>query len=274
MLRRRTSVARIRTSRQHAAPSRPAPPRRGGGTWPWTSSRCRRSLDGMQASFFGCPPRPHRRLEPMQVHLDVLGWLHVLVGGMGLLTGTAFRVLAGGTGWMALAIRTRVVSDRVFAAAGPAALLSLGGWLMAAIGRALGARRPGGRARRSVAAAEPVRPAVRHRPQHLHLWALLNDDARRAFGRPTRAAATYNQDHDLTFRSSSARTHFAPSTTPTSTRTSSRSDSSRTSGSTGSRVAFIVELTTPACPVKDLLRRQARAAVPRAAGRDGASTSR
>ena len=34
-------------------------------------------------------------------------------------------------------------------------------------------------------------------------------------------------------------------------------------------VAFSIELTTPACPVKDLLREQARTVGGRAAGRDG-----
>src|SRR5947208_9188600 len=34
----------------------------------------------------------------------------------------------------------------------------------------------------------------------------------------------------------------------------------------GSRVAFTIELTTPACPVKDQMRDQARAAVMRVAG--------
>ena len=37
----------------------------------------------------------------------------------------------------------------------------------------------------------------------------------------------------------------------------------------GGRVAFTIELTTPACPVKDLMRDQARARGRRAAGRDG-----
>ena len=36
----------------------------------------------------------------------------------------------------------------------------------------------------------------------------------------------------------------------------------------GGRVAFTIELTTPACPVKDQMRDQARAAVMQLAGRD------
>ena len=40
----------------------------------------------------------------------------------------------------------------------------------------------------------------------------------------------------------------------------------------GGQVAFTIELTTPACPVKDQMRDQARAVVARAAGRDRRST--
>ena len=42
----------------------------------------------------------------------------------------------------------------------------------------------------------------------------------------------------------------------------------------GGRVAFTIELTTPACPVKDQMRDQARAAVLQAARRAPRSTSR
>ena len=42
----------------------------------------------------------------------------------------------------------------------------------------------------------------------------------------------------------------------------------------GGRVAFTIELTTPACPVKDQMRDQARAAVLQRAGRARASTCR
>ena len=42
----------------------------------------------------------------------------------------------------------------------------------------------------------------------------------------------------------------------------------------GGRVAFTIELTTPACPVKDQMRDQARAAVMRLPGRHARSTWR
>lgn len=125
----------------------------------------------------------------MQVHLDVLGWLHVLVGWLGMLTGSAFLLLAGGTGWIAVADPdARGVDVVMWLLLVTGIVLSLGGWLMAVTGRALTLRRPRGR----VSALLLALPNLCVLPFGTALsiytfWALLNDDARAAFGRRLRA---------------------------------------------------------------------------------------
>lgn len=125
----------------------------------------------------------------MRVHLDVLGWLHVLVGWVGVLTGTAWLLLAAGTASLATSTATRgsaVMWLLLIAGLGAA----LGGALMVATGHALTARQPGGR-RAALLLAVPVLCIL---PFGTALgvytfWALLNDDARTSFGRRLRAPA-------------------------------------------------------------------------------------
>ena len=126
----------------------------------------------------------------MRVHLDVLGWLHVFVGGSGFVTATSLLILAAGTraataGWgpefqdSSPVVRLFVVS---------AVLLIAGGLTMVAAGRGVLSRDPRGR-RATLVIALPILLIV---PFGTALsiytfWALLNDEARRAFGRPPRA---------------------------------------------------------------------------------------
>jgi hypothetical protein len=123
----------------------------------------------------------------MRVHFDVLGWLHVSAGAFGLLTGASLGVLAMGT---AAAVADRagnappspavwflLVSGAIFAVVGAITIL---------VGRALVGRRPIGR---SAALALAV-PSLVVIPFGTALavyafWTLLNDDARRAFGKNT-----------------------------------------------------------------------------------------
>jgi len=127
----------------------------------------------------------------MQVHLDVLGWLHVLVGWVALLTGTAFLMLAGGTASLAPRVLEEIVRNPVvWILFVSGLLLAAGGGLMVAAGRAVVARRPYGRQATLLLAVVnlcllPFGTAL----GIYSLWVLLNDDARRAFGRRLRASA-------------------------------------------------------------------------------------
>jgi len=126
----------------------------------------------------------------MPIHLDVLGRLHVMLGGLAALAGVSLLVLAGGT--------SRALVELVDAtAAGQAGVWILlwcgvlfiaGGVATWLTGRALARRRPSAR-RAALALAVPNLLLV---PFGTALsiyafWVLLNDEARRAFGRPPRS---------------------------------------------------------------------------------------
>ena len=89
----------------------------------------------------------------------------------------------------------------------------------------------------------------------LKLCAIDRSGSQSAFWRECRYALI------MQLNSGRARRAARSSAIPISTATSSASASSRTSTIDGGRVAFTIELTTPACPVKDQMRDQARAAV-------------
>jgi hypothetical protein len=125
----------------------------------------------------------------MRVHLDVLGWLYVLAGGFGVLTGISLEVLASGTrvamselgdaGASSAVIWLFLFSGLLFLAAGA---------LMIVAGRALLRRERRGRH----AALLLAIPNLALLPFGTGLaiyafWTLLNDDARREFGRPPRS---------------------------------------------------------------------------------------
>jgi hypothetical protein len=127
----------------------------------------------------------------MRAHLDVLGWLWIIWGAFAVLSGSSLLVLAAGS----------VVAGFERRAAGAVApavvLLGLGGLLLVAggvalivTGRGVLARAVNGRLAALVLAVPnllivPFGTAL----GAYTLWALLNDDGRRAFGRPPRSSA-------------------------------------------------------------------------------------
>lgn len=127
----------------------------------------------------------------MRLHIDLLGWLHAVWGAFGVLTGVALLVLAIGTrATVGEAART---GDAAHAAAVLLAVcgapLTIGGVVFIVVGRLLLRRRQRGR----VAALVLGGPNLVLVPFGTALgiytfWVLLNDDARREFGRPPRAA--------------------------------------------------------------------------------------
>lgn len=123
-------------------------------------------------------------------HLDVLGRLHFVWGAFGVLTGVSLAVLAVGTAGALAELGSSGQAEHaaVWVFAVCAALLSGGGAVMIVLGRALRRRRPSSRA---IALALAI-PNLVFVPFGTALgaytfWVLLDDHARRAFGRPTRA---------------------------------------------------------------------------------------
>ncbi len=124
------------------------------------------------------------------IHLDVLGRLHVMWGCLAVLTGISLLVLAGGTR-LALVELSDVGSVGhvgVWILLWCGGVVVLGGAALAMAGRALARRRPAGRMW-ALALAVPDLLVV---PFGTALsvyafWVLLNDEARREFGRPPRS---------------------------------------------------------------------------------------
>jgi hypothetical protein len=125
----------------------------------------------------------------MRLHVDVLGWLHLIWGAFGVLTGVSLWVIAAGG-------RTAMPDLDAAGLAGQGALwlCVITGALLAAfgaanigVGRALRRRRRLGR----LAALVMAVPNLVLVPFGTGLgvyacWVLLNDDARHQFGRPPR----------------------------------------------------------------------------------------
>ena len=129
----------------------------------------------------------------MQVHLDLLGRLHVLVGWFGVVAGLSLAILAVGTD---AALRDLQMPGPAGQASvgilGVCALvLGLGGLALVLAGRALGRRRKAGRLSALLLAVPnlvivPFGTAL----SVYAFWVLLNDEARREFGRPPRLPAS------------------------------------------------------------------------------------
>ena len=125
----------------------------------------------------------------MPVHLDMLGRLHVMLGALAVLAGASLLIIALGT-------RVALTELHDVGAAGDAgvwilvwcgSVVATGGVALALTGRALLRRRRSGRTW-ALALAVPDLLAV---PFGTALsvyafWVLLNDEARREFGRPLR----------------------------------------------------------------------------------------
>lgn len=137
-------------------------------------------------SFFGGGPQAD---PAMPIHLDVLGRLHVLLGAFAVLAGAALLVIGGGT-YLALAELDEAGPGGqagVWILVWCGLIMVAGGVALALTGRALARRRPAGR-RWALLLAVPDLLAV---PFGTALsiyafWVLLNDEARREFGRPPR----------------------------------------------------------------------------------------
>ena len=128
----------------------------------------------------------------MRVHLDVLAWLHVLWGVFGLLTGLSLGVLAGAT--MAAFFEMgggSALTPAVWVLLISGSVLAVGGGAMVVSGRALLARAPGGRTALLALAVPNIFLLPFGTALALYAcWVLLNDDARREFGRPVRSPLT------------------------------------------------------------------------------------
>lgn len=122
----------------------------------------------------------------MRVHFDVLGWLHALTGAFGVLTGTSLLVLAAGT--FLAAGGARPPAGPIGTVAWTLSICGLfflvGGGLMLWAGRAVLARRPSGRPAALWLALVNLCVIPFGTALGIYTyWALLNDDARVAFGR-------------------------------------------------------------------------------------------
>jgi hypothetical protein len=128
----------------------------------------------------------------MRVHLDVLGWLYILAGTFGVLTGVSLEVLATGTRVAMTELGdTGASSSAIWLFIFSGALLLAAGGLMIVAGRAVLRRERRGRRAALILAI----PNLALLPFGTGLavytfWTLLNDDARREFGRPPRSPAT------------------------------------------------------------------------------------
>ena len=124
----------------------------------------------------------------MRIHFDVLGWLYVLSGALGALTGISLFILASGTNAALASLGSVTGGPTVWFFILSGTLFLIGGALMALAGRAVVRRKRAGRTA-AILLAVPNLVVV---PFGTALgvyafWTLLNDDARREFGRPTRA---------------------------------------------------------------------------------------
>lgn len=124
----------------------------------------------------------------MRLHIDVLGWLHLVWGGFGLLTGASLMILAAGAR-QALAGEAYGLGER----AAVVVLLTVGGLLMtggaacAVTGWALRLiRRRARRAALVLAVPNLVLVPFGTALGIYTFWVLLNNDARRLFGHAPR----------------------------------------------------------------------------------------
>src|SRR5262245_9459471 len=129
----------------------------------------------------------------MRVHVDVLASLHGIWGVFGALAGVSLWVLAVGTNAALFDLGSiggpEHATTWLFIMSG--AVLVLFGFVMTIVGRSLIRRRSAGR----VAALALAVPNLIIVPFGTALgiytfWVLLNDDARRDFGRPLRGSTS------------------------------------------------------------------------------------
>ncbi|MCC7008624.1 MAG: hypothetical protein IT184_07390 [Acidobacteria bacterium] len=126
----------------------------------------------------------------MRIHLDVLGWLYVLVGLCGGLAGLSLAVLAFGSvaALATLGAAPPPTPPAVWLMIIGAVFFGVGGGLMIVVGRALARRGPAGRRTALVLALPNLLVVPFGTALGIYtFWALLNDEARREFGQPLRS---------------------------------------------------------------------------------------
>ena len=126
----------------------------------------------------------------MRLHIDVLGWLHFLWGVFGMLAGASLLVLALGTDTALVELGSRGPAERaavwLFIICGVTFIVA--GAAMMLVGRGLVRRRRASRIAALVLAVPDLVVVPFGTALGIYtFWVLLNDDARREFGRPPRA---------------------------------------------------------------------------------------
>ena len=125
----------------------------------------------------------------MRVHIDLLGWLHLVWGAFGLLAGLSLLILAGGAAasLAELGSAERFADPAVWVLGIGGFTLMLGGAAMAAAGRGLLSRRSGSRfAALALAAPNAVLVPFGTALGVYAFWVLLHNEARLQF-EPVRA---------------------------------------------------------------------------------------
>lgn len=133
----------------------------------------------------------------MRPHVEILGWLHQCWGVFGILTGASLLLLAlgasvalgGGSG----AVDSGLPPDRtpVWLLGLSGSLFAMSGLVMKIVGRALVSYLPWSRRTALLLAVPHLLVVPFGSALAIYtVWTLLNDDARRTFGRPTRLTPT------------------------------------------------------------------------------------
>ena len=131
-----------------------------------------------------------RPVDPlMPVHLDVLGRLHILLGAVAILAGLSLFIIAFGSRFALTQLEDVGAAGQagVWILAWCGFIFAAGGTALVLTGRALARRRPNARRWALILAvldllAVPFGTAL----SVYSFWVLLNDEARREFGRPPR----------------------------------------------------------------------------------------
>lgn len=124
------------------------------------------------------------------IHLDVLGRLHVMLGGFATLAGASLLVLAAGTSGALSELAEASSSGRVgvWILVWCGAIFIIDGVALMLAGRALARRRSGGRLLALVLSVPNLVMVPFGTALSVYaFWVLLNDEARREFGRPLRS---------------------------------------------------------------------------------------
>jgi len=126
----------------------------------------------------------------MRLHVDLLGYLHLIWGAFGVLTGASLAVLAVGTNVAAIELGSAGPAEQAAVWLFVLSALAIGGFGFSTlvVGRAL--HRGRGRLRAMVLAVPNLMIVPFGTALAIYtLWVLQNDDARRMFGQPPQGPA-------------------------------------------------------------------------------------